>query len=379
MNGTRSNITMGLFSFVPYLFVAWGCMAFVNGKASEFWTALGALVAIRLFFSIIETLGSGLSWRLCGKKILVDKALRFLRENNFPKREHAHDDSLAYFGRIEDGGKYDASIRTLAKEMTFVMTICEHTGILAGMRMYSAADAALDMYSPKSESPIFGSTPQTNSFKADEQMHSLFEDLAEIARQHDVRRVPSTQEDAAMMSPNDKYIEQFSAAASEGAVLELKLRLLVDKIPELQNFAHAPRLEAVENELIKHLGEALTAEEKATFTQCRQLRNKILHCNFSVARETLANMGAEPQSAGVKKVDLSGLSTGQMMAKMEGAIAGEEDTFKYVEASPTTTPGSVFGWLLEVGEAGDLMKAVGAFRAATAIVDRLAMANYPAS
>jgi hypothetical protein len=35
-------------------------------------------------------------------------------------------------------------------------------------------------------------------------------------------------------------------------------------------------------------------------------------------------------------------------------------------------PGSVYGWLIEVGQAGDFIQAVDAFKRSAAIVDRLA-------
>lgn len=170
--------------------------------------------------------------------------------------------------------------------------------------------------------------------------------------------------------PYKKFLEQYKFAAGEGAVVELKLRLLADKEPSLQRFAHAPRLEDIEKVVEKHFANALTDDEKTTLALCRKLRNKILHCNFGVARERLDDLRAEPQSAGVRKVDLTGIKANEIRPKVEQAIAGSHGTL--VSGSPTTQPGSVFGWLLEVGAAGDFLKAVSAFRNAAAIVDRLA-------
>lgn len=155
MNDTRSRIIMSLFSFVPYLLVSWAYMALVDGGASQIWTAFGVLVAVRLFFSVIETLGSVLSWRLYGKQVMVNKFLQLLRVNNFPKRHYAHDDLLNYLARIEDG-PYPTSLKASAKEIELLLSTFESMGILLGMRMYSASEAALDAYSPKSEAPIFG-------------------------------------------------------------------------------------------------------------------------------------------------------------------------------------------------------------------------------
>ena len=156
MNDTRSRLVMWLFAFVPYLLVSWAYMALVNGDSSDFWKAFGLLVAVRLFFSVIETLGTVISWRLYGKRFMVNKFAEFLRTNNFPKRKYAHDDFLDYLSRIEDEPTYPTSVKASAKEIYFLLSTFESMGILLGARMHSASDAALDVYSPKAEAPIFG-------------------------------------------------------------------------------------------------------------------------------------------------------------------------------------------------------------------------------
>ncbi|HUO43335.1 MAG TPA: hypothetical protein VMT94_00290 [Burkholderiales bacterium] len=155
MNDARARIIMGLFAFVPYFMVSWAYMALVDGGARQFWSAFGVLAAVRLFFSLIETLGSVLSWRLYGRKFTVNKFLGLLRANNFPKREHAHDDFLNYLARIEDG-PYSQSVKGCVKEIYFILSTFESMGILLGMRMHSATEAALDAYSPRSQAPDFG-------------------------------------------------------------------------------------------------------------------------------------------------------------------------------------------------------------------------------
>lgn len=156
MNDTRSRIIMVLFAFVPYLLASWGYMVLVDGTSREFWSALGLLVAVRLFFNLIETLGGVLSWRLYGKKYMVDKFLEFLRTSNFPKREYAHDDFLNYLARIQDGLQYAASLKASAKEIYFLLSTFESMGILLGVRMHSASEAALEVHSPRDKAPTFG-------------------------------------------------------------------------------------------------------------------------------------------------------------------------------------------------------------------------------
>ena len=156
MNYTRSRIIMALFAFVPYSLVSWGSMVLVDGTSREFWSAFGLLVAVRLFFSLIETLSGVLSWRLYGKKYMVDKFLEFLRTNNFPKRECAHDHFLNYLTRIQDGPRYAASLKASAKEIYFLLSTFESMGILWGVRMHSATEAALEVHSPRDKAPTFG-------------------------------------------------------------------------------------------------------------------------------------------------------------------------------------------------------------------------------
>lgn len=158
MNDTRSRIIMSLFAFVPYLLVSWAYMAVVNGDSGDFWKALGLLVAVRFFFSVIETLGTVISWRLYGKRFMVNKFVELLRANNFPKRKYAHDDFLNYLARIEDDPSCPATVKASAKEIYFLLSTFESMGILLGMRMHSASDAALDVYSPKAEAPIYGAS-----------------------------------------------------------------------------------------------------------------------------------------------------------------------------------------------------------------------------
>jgi hypothetical protein len=42
------------------------------------------------------------------------------------------------------------------------------------------------------------------------------------------------------------YELQYKAAEAEGAIVELRLRVLANKVPELRKFAHAQKFEDVE-------------------------------------------------------------------------------------------------------------------------------------
>lgn len=166
------------------------------------------------------------------------------------------------------------------------------------------------------------------------------------------------------------FLEPFKAAVAEGAVVELKLRLLAGKVPALQKYAHQKRLEEIEDDLAKHFTDSLSAEEKETLRLCRQLRNKVLHTDFRAARDKLNELGIKTPSGGVRKIDISVPIVAEVSKKILGAKAGTEGTF--LADTSSTDLGSVYGWFLEAGNAGDFQKASNAFKSAAATVDRLA-------
>lgn len=174
------------------------------------------------------------------------------------------------------------------------------------------------------------------------------------------------------MSPlRERFEAQYKTAAAEGALYELRLRLLADKVPAVRHLAHSERLENIELLIVKHFAGVLTKGERETLKLSRQLRNKILHCDFRATRNKLQQLGMEPQRGDVKKVDVAGLSRAQMVEKIERVAASLPGTFSYV-ADSGGEAGGILGWLLELGQAGDFMRAVSAFERAAAIADRLA-------
>jgi hypothetical protein len=166
------------------------------------------------------------------------------------------------------------------------------------------------------------------------------------------------------------FLPAFKAAAAEGAVLELKLRLLAGKVPALQKYAHQKHLEAIEDELATHFGAHLSLAERETLRLCRQLRNKVLHSDFRAAREKLRALGAEDGQGGVVKIDLPVVTRAAVAAKLEAAKAGMEGV--PVSTTASTDAAGVFAWFLEAASAGDFQKAVEIFARAAAIADRLA-------
>lgn len=70
-------------------------------------------------------------------------------------REYRHDDLGNYLARIEDSEDLDPSVKRTAKDLGTLLNMFEQQGILIGLRMYSATEAALDLYSPKAAAKEF--------------------------------------------------------------------------------------------------------------------------------------------------------------------------------------------------------------------------------
>jgi len=150
------------------------------------------------------------------------------------------------------------------------------------------------------------------------------------------------------------------------------MRLLANKVPELQGFACVRNLEDVESQIIVHFANELTEQDRQTIRLCRQLRNKVLHCDFRAARGKLAELGVSSSGQGsVQRVNVSGMTGHQIAETISAVVSGTTDISKSVADTSSTREGSIYGWLLELGNAGDFTNATGAFKAAAVIVDRL--------
>lgn len=152
----RTGIILALFSVVPYAIVSWIYMKLTDGGMREFWIAMGLLFLARLFFSLIEWLGTTLMWRLYGKRESACQYLALMREQNFPQRRYRHYDFSSQLAVIEeDGSEFPLSVQRIATEWRCALLAAERSGILPGMRAHAAIEAAYDLYSPKALAPEF--------------------------------------------------------------------------------------------------------------------------------------------------------------------------------------------------------------------------------
>ena len=166
----------------------------------------------------------------------------------------------------------------------------------------------------------------------------------------------------------ESLIEDYKVAAAEGAGLELRIRLLCGTIPAIAPYATAFKLEDVEEAVLSYFAPVLTTEERAAFALTRQLRNKLFHADFHAARAKLTQIDGAIGAAGVRVVKLDeGRELDHLRELAESPLAAGTP----IEDTSSTADGTVFGWLLEFGLAGEFVRAAQAFAAAVATVERL--------
>jgi hypothetical protein len=172
------------------------------------------------------------------------------------------------------------------------------------------------------------------------------------------------------MHPVEMLKLQYKAAAGEAAAVELSMRMLADKVPELRPFAHSKKFEDIEDEIIKHFGDLLIEEDKKTLSASRVLRNKILHCDFEAARNKLDELGLSPKRGVVRRGTISQSMSVEELKQSITAVA-KGDGGELVANTPGRGHGNLFGWMLELAAGNGFVLSCDAFRRAAAIIDRL--------
>jgi hypothetical protein len=152
--------------------------------------------------------------------------------------------------------------------------------------------------------------------------------------------------------PTDVAIESLGYVAYYAGMYEIRLRLLCGRIPGQEETSLDHRLSVVEDTVInpfKGLGQ-ISDEDAKAMLHARQLRNKVLHCDFKVAAAKIE--AAKPGSLSLGQVHTMTLATGKVT--------------RVVDAEGP----DVHGWLLEA-QSGLLAAALEAIEKAIAIAVRL--------
>jgi len=146
---------------------------------------------------------------------------------------------------------------------------------------------------------------------------------------------------------------KFSEAARTASLLELWVRHLAEATKGLRSIAHARHLATVEDAVISHFKDTLGPTDAEAITHARDVRNKLLHCEFWTVKALLEVGGASPHMPEVTIIDLN---TGSAKPASE-ADAREP---------------RIYGWLMMGAAPGGIFdQADAAFAAAVCVVKRL--------
>lgn len=170
----------------------------------------------------------------------------------------------------------------------------------------------------------------------------------------------------------------FSEVGKHAVVVELNMRLMTNKIPELKTYAHANRISETEAALLPYLVEKglITEIEKSHLEFSRKIRNKIFHCEFETAVRLIEELRGRPLQKGiVTGAKIDELEGNNILEKIlnfaNGVQVGKpvKGSFKVEES--TTVEAGIFGWLLEAHAKGALNEGVNVVGESVLVLDRV--------
>jgi hypothetical protein len=160
--------------------------------------------------------------------------------------------------------------------------------------------------------------------------------------------------------------QKFKSASGEAALFELRMRMLAGGIPGTQDKAIDVKLSVVRDGILAHYAEKIRADETQLLRHACTLRNKLLHCEFSSARQKLETLDPKPRDGGIVRLDF-----GSDHQKIFEAIAGRDVGQRPVAQTKTRTLRDVYGWLNECQGANEFDEASAVFEQANSLLENL--------
>src|SRR5258708_2476053 len=120
--------------------------------------------------------------------------------------------------------------------------------------------------------------------------------------------------------PSDGFFNQYANACACASLLEITMRIRADNTPRLKHLAHAKVLQNVEAAIVGEFGGTLKPGEEELLGRSRVLRNKVMHGDFSTAKEKLVELGHALPGGAVTGVQLpeGQLTTETFTAALDG-------------------------------------------------------------
>ena len=175
-----------------------------------------------------------------------------------------------------------------------------------------------------------------------------------------------------MTSISDLPAVAFKAASAEAAMLELQMRLCAGTLSDTTNLPIDTNLGVLKDAILEHFKAEMTEEDKELLSRAHQLRNKLLHCEFSAARKRLNESNPRSRDGGITVLPIDeGMSFAQFMGNIQQINEGADVGQKAVADTKTKKLKDVFSWLLECFVAEEFQEAEAVFTRAVSLLERL--------
>jgi len=163
----------------------------------------------------------------------------------------------------------------------------------------------------------------------------------------------------------EQFFQTYRDAVALGADMELRLRMLADKTPPIAALSTAKEMGSVEKAILEHFGEKISDSERRLLSVARQLRNKLVHGDFTAAVAKLDELGHPPRPAAMYAVKMPDNLTPQSFVE----AVGKAKPFAVNEAP---NKGHLVAWHMQLCRDGSLTRAAEIFRQGISLIDRLA-------
>lgn len=175
-----------------------------------------------------------------------------------------------------------------------------------------------------------------------------------------------------MRSPILTIVEHdYKAASGEAAFYELRLRLLAGTISTISVKPIDIPLSKLLDAIVEHYGSLIKDDDAKLLKKACYIRNKLLHCEFSSARQHLNELSPKKRVGGVIRLDTANLDAATIVSKINDVATGHDVGQVSVSVTNTKTLKDIVGWLLECQGANEFNEAINIFQDACVIIDHL--------
>ena len=178
------------------------------------------------------------------------------------------------------------------------------------------------------------------------------------------------------MNPRLSAEESFAKAAAGAALFELRFRMLIGSLEPVAEEKLDQKLSKVCDDVANHFGMQSEDDDYRLLTNAIQVRNKLLHCDFSKQRKKLDERNPKSRDGQVirAKVDMA-QDNEDFIEFFKKLVAGENVGQESISSTTTKKRNAVYGWLMECWQAGEFDEACETFEEAILVLESLSTKN----